>query len=396
MTGQPLHGIDVLDLGQLYNGPYCSLILSYLGADVVKVEPPSGELLRSRVEEGEPPELVMMNSSKRGITLNLKSDDGRDLFTDLVAESDVLVENFAADTMEGLGLGYDTLSEINPGLVYAHGSGFGERGPYRKYPAMDLTIQALGGVMDVTGFPDQPPVKTGIAVADFLGGIHLATGVVSALFRRERTGEGDFVEVSMHDTVYPTLASPLASHFHGEDTLARTGNRHSGLAHCPYNVYETADGYIAVFCVSDEHWVRLTEALDRPDLAADPRFDTNVDRTAHMDEIDAEIEGETRQYERDALAARLREADVPCGPVKSLEEVADDPHLRERGMIHKLDHPDYDGEIGVPGQPIRLAGAPGPEITPSPTRGEHNADILGDWLGLTEAEVERLEDEGAL
>lgn len=393
MPRQPLEGIEVLDLGQLYNGPYCSLMLSYLGADVIKIEPPFGEPLRTRVDEGEPPEMVMVNSSKDGVTLNLKSSRGKRMLKELVKETDVLVENYGVGTMDRLGVGYDTLSEINPELVYAHGSGFGEEGPYQAYPAMDLTIQAIGGVMDVTGFPDGPPVKAGIAIADFLGGIHLATGVLAALYEREQTGEGQFVEVSMHDATYPTMTSPLAAYYHRADAPPRTGNRHSGLAHCPYNVYETQDGYIAVFCVTDKHWRRLLDVLGREDLQDDPRYETNVKRTKRMDEIDAMIEEYTRGYDRDEFAERLREAGVPCGPVKTVSEVADDPHLKERGMIQEVDHPNYDGKIRAHGSPIRLSEADQPEVTPSPTKGQDNYEIYHERLGLTEAEIRELEED---
>lgn len=392
MPSQPLEGIEVLDFGQLYNGPYCSLILSYLGADVIKIEPPFGEALRTRVDEGEPPEMVMMNSSKEGITLDLKSDRGKEMLEEIVKDTDVLVENYAVGTMDELGVGYERLSDINPELIYAHGSGFGEHGPYSENTAMDLTIQAIGGVMDVTGFPDGPPVKAGIAVADFLGGIHLATGVLAALYERQQTGEGQFVEVSMHDAVYPTMTSPLAAHYHGSDAPPRTGNRHSGLAQCPYNVYETADGHIAIFCVTDDHWRRLLDVIGREDLKGDPRYETNVKRTEHMDTIDAMIEEETRQHERDVIAERLRDADVPCGPVKTVKEVSDDPHLRQRGMINDIDHPNYDGDISAHGSPIRLSDSEAPSITPSPTKGEDNYDVYRRRLGLSEAEIRELEE----
>lgn len=391
MRTGPLDGIEVLDLGQLYNGPYCSLMLSYLGADVIKVEPPYGEALRSRVEEGEPPEMVMINATKEGVTLNLKSERGRDMLKEIVKETDVLVENYAVGTMESLGVGYETLSEVNPELVYAHGSGFGEEGPYGDYPAMDLTIQAIGGVMDVTGFPDEPPVKAGVAVADFFGGIHLAAGVLAALYERKETGEGQFVEVSMHDATYPSLTSPLAGHYHGGDIPSRTGNRHSGLAHCPYNVYEASDGYLAIFCVTDKHWELLLDVLGREDLKDTAKYGTNVKRVEHMDEIDEMITAETRGHERDAFAEKLREVGVPCGPVKTIDEVADDPHLRERGMIQDIDHPNYDGDISGYASPIRFGKRDPPEVTPSPTKGENNTEVYGRYLGLSEDEVDQLE-----
>jgi crotonobetainyl-CoA:carnitine CoA-transferase CaiB-like acyl-CoA transferase len=391
-----LDGIDVLDLGQIYNGPYCSMILSYLGANVIKVERPGGEPLRARVEEGEEPAaLVMLNSNKRGVTLDLKHEEGKEMLKDLAEKADVLVENFSTGTMESLGLGYETLSELNPELVYAHGSGYGEEGPYRNYPAMDLTIQAIGGVMDVTGFPDGPPTKAGVAIGDFMGGIHLATGVVSALFHRERTGEGQFVEVSMHDAIYPSLMSPLAAHFEEKDTPSRTGNRHSGLAQAPYNVYEVDDGHIAVFCVRTKHWHSLLEVIDREDLRDDPRFETNVKRAENIDTVDSIIQGHFHGHKRDELVETLLENGVPCGPVRTLEEVVDDPHLKEREMITEIEHPEF-GQITVPGQPIRLSQADLPDIEPSPTKGEDNRDVYREYLNLSAAELDRLEDNGVI
>lgn len=391
MDRQALDGIEVLDLGQIYNGPYCSLLLSYLGANVTKIEPPHGEPLRARVEEGEPPELVMLNSNKKGITLNLKTERGKELFEDLVRDADVLVENFAVDTMERLGLGYDTLKEINPELIYAHGSGFGEDGPYRKYPAMDLTIQAIGGIMEVTGFPDGPPVKAGVAVGDFMGGIHLAAGILTALYQRELTGEGQFVEVSMHDAIYPTLMSPLGAFFNEDDVPPRTGNRHSGLAQSPYNVYETTDGYVAIFGVTNEHWRSLLDVIGRPDLKDDPRFENNYKRARNSDEVDSMVQEWTEQRERDEIVDILLEAGVPCGPVKELPEVADDPHLKARDMINEIDHPNY-GDISVPGLPIRLEDSDLPDIEPSPEKGSDNEEVFGERLGLSPDEIEELRE----
>jgi len=395
MDQQALEDITVIDLGQIYNGSYCSLLLSYLGADVTKVEPPHGEPLRARVDEGEPPEFVMLNSNKKGITINLKTERGKELLKDLVRDADVLVENYAVGTMEGLGLEYETLKEVNPELIYAHSSGFGEDGPYCKFPAMDLTIQAIGGIMDVTGFPDGPPVKAGIAVGDFMGGIHLTAGVLAALYQRELTGTGQFVEVSMHDSVYPTLMSPLAAYFNGDDVPSRTGNRHSGLAQCPYNVYETADGYVAIFGVTDGHWHALLDIIGRPDLKDDPRFESNVKRAQHMDEVDRIVEEWTRKRPRDEIYETLLDGGVPCGPVNELSEVANDPHLKERGMIHDIEHPSF-GDISVPGLPIRLENSELPEIKPSPEKGQDNEEVLSERLGLSASEIESLREDGVI
>ena len=396
MSESILDDVTVIDLGQLYNGAYCSLLLAHLGADVIKVEPPWGEPLRERVVEGEPPELVMLNSSKRGITLNLKADRGKDLFRDLVRDADVLVENYGVGTMDALGLGYEDLSAINPGLVYAHSSGFGESGPKREMLAMDLIVQAVGGVMDVTGFPDGPPVKTGIAPADFLGGTHLFGGIMTALYEREHTGEGQFVETGMYDAIYPSLMSQLGALYKDEDIPHRTGNRHSGLAHCPYNVYETSDGHVALLCSSNAHWESLLRTMGREDLLDEPGYASNVERLKRMDEIDTLVEEWTVEHTREGVVEDLRDAGVPVGPVQTIDEVHEDEHLWERNMIVDIDHPAVDGSIGVPGTPIRLSKTGATDVDPSPTKGRDNHEVYGEELGLAAEEIETLEADGVI
>lgn len=391
---QALENVNVVSLGQIYNGPYCAMLLSYLGAEVVKVEPPDGEVIRSRQVDGEPPSAIMMNSSKRAVTIDLKRERGKELLLDLVEKADILVENYAVGTMDRLDLGYETMSERNPELIYAHSSGFGEEGQYRKYPAMDHTVQAIGGIMDVTGYPENPPVAAGPAISDFVGGIHLLSGILAALYQREHTGEGQFVEVSMHDAVYPTLTSSLSAQYRHPDVPNRTGNRHSGLAHCPYNVYETRDGYLALLCVSERHWETLVDIMGSEELAKE-KYDTTVKRVEHMETVDELIEAWTREQERDEAAMRLLEAGVPCGPVKEIDEVLNDPHLEERGMVTEIDHPAY-GPIRVPGLPMRLEKSEYPDIDPAPSAGQHNAEVLANHLGLSEAEIEALSDDGVI
>lgn len=385
---QPLDDVKVLSLGQIYNGPYCALVLSFLGADVIKVEPPEGETLRERDETSNTPETLMLNSSKRSVTLDLKAPEGKRIFKELVAEADVLVENYGVGTMEGLGLGYDTLSEHTPGLIYAHGSGYGESGEYVEYPAMDLTIQAMTGVMDTTGFPDGPPVKAGVQVADFMGGIHLSAGVLAALYQRQRTGEGQFVEVAMMDAVYPTLLSPMAAHYRSPEAPSRTGNRHSGLAVCPYNVYETTDGHVAIICVTEHHWDRLTRVMGLDHLADEPDFATNLKRRTRMDTVD-EIVGEwTRERTRGEITDLLLDAGVPVGPVKERDEVLFDSHLEGRNMIHEVEHPEH-GTVRVPGSPIVLHGADEPTVSRAHAEGEANEEVYG-ALGYTAEELDEL------
>ncbi|RHW37465.1 CoA transferase [Lysinibacillus yapensis] len=392
-----LEDIVVLDLGQIYNGPYCTLMLAYQGATVIKIEPLTGEILHQRVHDGEiTHSFLMMNSNKYGMALDLKSEEGRNLFLELVKKADVLVENFSLNTMAKLGLDYSTLKEINPRLIYATGKGYGLDGPYANLPAMDVTIQAISGVVTSTGFPEGPPVKTGVAVADFMGGIHLFGGITTALYQREKTGKGQLVEVSMHDTIYPTLASPLAAHYSKRDDIPeRTGNRHSGLAIAPYNIYPTSDGFIAIFCITQKHWENLVTYMNQEDLLTDPRFNSNVNRSKHIDDVDIIVGEWTIQRKKMELVQELREANVPCSPILSIQEVAEDEHLIARKMIRKVTHP-IAGEVSVPGSPIRLYDSPLDEVRPAPLIGEHTDWILKRFLNISDEDLSELHEKNVI
>lgn len=397
VSAGPLAGITVVDLGQIYMAPYATLLMGLAGADVIKVEPLHGEHLRARGDtRGAGYPYVMLNSNKRGITLNLKKERGRELFLSMVERADVLVENFAPGVMDRLGVGASVVMELNPRLIYASGSGYGLSGPYRDYPAMDITVQAMAGVMATTGFPEGPPVKAGPAIADFLGGIHLYGGIMTALYEREKTGRGQLVETAMFDSVFPTLASSLGLLFGSGGTLApRTGNRHSGLSEAPYNVYPTRDGHIALICVSDSHWLALLSAMGRDDLAGEDRFLTLARRAANIDEVDALVSKWTLQFETSRLWELLRERRVPAAPVRGLAEVVADKHLRERGMLQDIDHPDL-GRVTVPNSPFRLSEHPVTTPRPAPRLGEHNAEVLTGWLGVSEDELVQLREEAVI
>jgi CoA:oxalate CoA-transferase len=311
----------------------------------------------------------------------------------MVAKADVLVENFAPGAMERLGVGYDVLREINPRLVYGSGSGFGRSGPNMAYPAMDLTVQAMAGVMNVTGYPDRPPVKAGPALADFFGGVHLYGAIVTALYEREKTGVGRLAEVSMQEAVYASLASNLGLHYsQGNSVPPRTGNRHGGLAEAPYNVYPTEDGHIAIICVNEAHWQSLLKAMQREDLAADPRYRDLKHRVEHMDQIDALVAGFTSQHPKQALFDLLMRHRVPCAPVRNLDEVVNDAHMHQRRALEWVEHPLY-GRVCLPNSPLRFDGVEPMALKPSGELGRDNREVYGDWLGLSDAEVERLAHE---
>jgi len=393
----PLDGVTVIDLSQIYNGPYATFLLATAGAAVIKIEPPGGESLRRRgVVGGAALPFAMLNGCKQSMMLNLKSEGGKAVLRDLVRTADVLVENFAPGVMQRLGLGAEALQAVNPRLIYAQSSGFGSTGPYRDYPAMDLTVQAMAGVMSITGFPDRPPVKAGPALCDFFAGVHLYGAITTALYEREKTGVGRQVEVAMLDAVYPSLSSSLGMHFgSGGDVPPRTGNRHGGLAEAPYNVYPASDGYIAIICVGDTHWRSLLTAMQRQDLADDPRFASLGDRVAHIDAVDELVGDWTRTQSKEALFAHLLAHRVPCAPVRSLDEVVNDPHMHERGSLQWQEHPEL-GRIVVQHSPLRFAGTEPCELVPSRPLGADTQSVLADRLHLSPEAIAALRDENVV
>jgi len=393
----PLRSVTVVDLGQIYNGSYATFLMAQAGARVVKIEPREGEHLRKRGNVGGAGlPFAMLNSNKQCVTLNLKTERGRALLFEMAKRADVVLENFAPGAMERLGCGWSKLREVNPRLIYAQGSGYGQSGPYRDYPAMDLTVQAMAGVMSVTGYADRPPVKAGPAICDFFGGVHLFGAVTTALYEREKTGVGRAVDVSMQEAVYASLSSNLGLYYgSGGNVPMRTGNRHGGLAESPYNVYPTQDGYIAIICVGETHWKSLIQAMGRPELAADPRFASLKTRVANMDAVDEIVSEFTHRFTRQALFELLLKHRVPCAPVRDLDEVVNDPHLLERRALQWIEHPDL-GRIPVQSSPLRFEDADPMPILPSRRLGEDNRVIYGDWLGLSSEEISALEKEAVI
>lgn len=398
MTGTlPFAGVRVLDLTQIYNGPYATFLMAAGGAEVIKVEPPGGEFLRRRDgTSGAFLPFAMLNANKGSVTLNLKTLQGRELFLKMVESADVVAENYAPGVMARLGLGYEDLRARNPRIIMASGSGYGQDGAYRNYMAMDLTVQAMSGVMSVTGYPDGSPTKSGAALCDFFGGVHLYGAISAALFRRERVGEGAWLDISMLEAVYPTMASNMGMLYGPDaDRNPRTGNRHGGLSLCPYNVYPAQDGHIAIICNNDRHWQGLALAMKRSDLIDDPRYATNKARVGIMDEVDDLVGAFTQNYPRAALAEMLQnEFRVPSAPVRTLGEVMSDPALHDRGSLLNIDHPVY-GEITVPRAAIRFADTPNVAYEPSPVCGRDNESFYQS-LGLDAEQRGALREQGVI
>ena len=393
----PLAGITVLDLSHVYNGPYAAFLMALAGATVIKIEPLHGEHLRSRGDLGGADlPFAMLNSNKKPVTLNLKSEKGRELFRELVARADILVENFAPGVMDRLGVGAAELHKFNPRLIYGSSSGYGKDGPYRDYPAMDLVMQAMCGIINSTGFPDQPPVKSGAAVCDFSAGIHLYAAIMTALYERERTGKGRVVEVAMQDAIYASLASNLGMvHARGAAAPERTGNRHGGLGIAPYNVYATSDGYVVLNCPGDHHFRAVLDVMARPELKDDPRFLTRSSRVVHFAAVDELIEKWTKTLTKDEVARRMLAAAVPCAPVRNLTEVMQDENMHARGSLQWIDHPQL-GRVALPHSPLVFEGTARRPLEPSLPLGASNDELFGEWLGHSAEELAAYKAEGVI
>jgi crotonobetainyl-CoA:carnitine CoA-transferase CaiB-like acyl-CoA transferase len=396
-----LSGVRVLDLGQFLSAPRCGQILAEHGADVVKIEPGQGETLRLLVTvAGAERVLSCINTNKRGLRLDLRSPAGRELFLELVKAADVLLENFTPGTMERMGLGYDSLAEANPRLVYASITGYGQTGPLRDRPAFDIIAQASSGIMDALGLAQRPPP---IFFADLVSGAYAALGVVMALFARARTGRGQRVDVSMQDVMY---AHHFRAHSHralGEHEARATavlGRSIDNLMTDPdnplpfWNSYLAADGFVAVVALTDSQWRRLMQAVGRDDLNADPRFANFVTRVrnaaAGIEALSGWMAARTAAEAVDALTA----ARVPCARVCPTSEVNADPQLAAREMLASVEHPRL-GRIDVPGTAIKLSATPGRVARPHPDLGGHTREVLAELLGMGDDELARWKERGA-
>jgi formyl-CoA transferase len=395
-----LAGVKVLDLTQFEAGPSCTELLAWLGADVVKVESPKmgdqGRWLLTEKGGVDSYYFMLLNANKRSITLNLKHERGKRIFLDLVRKFDILAENFSLGTLEGLDLGYESLREINPRLIYLTVKGFGTSGPYSRYKAFDMIAQASGGSMAMTGFPDSPPVKPGPMIGDTGTGLHAACGVLAAYIQRQRTGRGQKVEVSMQEAVVNFARVGFKDTYVTGKPAARTGNRVSGGA--PGDVFKCSPGgdndYVYVLCTTPDMWQSLCRAIGRPDLAADERFRDYGERYRNVEALNVIIAEWTARHTKHEVMRFLGEAGVPCGKVLDSVELLNDPHMRERGMIATVRHP-VRGEFTMPGCPVRLEDSP-VELESAPLLGQHNREVYGELLGLGESELEELKSEGVL
>lgn len=394
-ANQPLNGLKVVDLTQIYQGPYAAFLMASAGADVVKVEPPGGERMRGAGGERTPMAFAMLNSNKRSITLNLKSQQGQDLLRELVQEADVLLENYAPGTLDKLGLGWDDLHKLNPKLIYVSGTGYGLTGEDSDLLAMDHTIQAASGIMSATGDPDQPPSRAGGAPCDIMGGIHMYAGAMSALVGRGINGKGTRVEISMLESMYFTLCSEFTAYYAAGGKLPTRNSARSPSGVCPYGRYRCKDGWLAIISVAEGHWQSILDTIGREDLKDNADYANSARRLRREAEVNGLIEEWTSKRTKADAYAALRAARVPVAPVRTIEEVQELPHLHERGMLHRLTHPDL-GDVILPSSPIRFSDYDAATVTPFPQPGEHNLEVLNEWLDLSKTEVTNLEATGAL
>lgn len=395
-TQNALEGLRILDLTRYEAGPTCTLLLAFMGAEVIKLECPRRGAAMRRVfhERGNKEDLyfVLLNLNKKSVCLDLETDSGQRIFRQLIAHADVLVENAGSEKLRCWGLAPDQLDGLNPRLILASVSGYGSYGPYAGYPALDMTAQAMGGMMSITGERDDAPLRCGATVADSAGGANLALGIMAALFRREKTGRGSRIEVSLQDSVLNLGRSLLGSHIAYGSKAPRMGNSLKDVV--PWNVYPARDGHVAICVISQRLFRRLAVVLDQEAVFDGLGIRSIEDRAKHRKTIDKAIASWTAPLPRSEILERLAAEGIPCGPVLDSMEIARDPHLLERETVVEVDHPQW-GRIKVLGSPVKFMGEKVP-VTCCPRLGEHTLEVLRSWLNTSEDEINDLYGQGTI
>lgn len=399
-----LRGVRVVDFTQFEAGPSSTEALAWLGAEVVKIENPKtgdpGRRLRPGQPDDDPYYFHMFNANKKSITLNLKSPRGLSLVRDLLRKADVCVENMAPGTIERLGLGYDDVRAINPGIIYCQVKGFGTGSPYEKNLAFDMIAQATGGTISVTGEKGRGPVKPGLSLGDTGTGMTMAITILGALHKRAKTGEGHRLQVAMQDAMLHYMRTNFSTQAKSGRAVQRDGTHSGGGSNAPSGLYPCAPGgpndyvWIMTSRANPEHWARLCTVMGREELIGDSRFATPRDRVKNTDELDAIIAAWTRTRSKHDAMAQVGGAGIPAGAVLDTMELQNDPTFEERGIMQVMQHPKH-APFKMPAWPVRVDGKP-PKVEPSPLLGQHTADVLTDWLGLRTSDVEALKAEGVV
>ena len=393
---KPLDDLFIVDLSRILSGPVCTMVLADMGAEVIKIEPPP---LGDDSRQWGPPFIggistyfLSVNRNKKSLGLNLKSAEGRQILWKLIERADVLIENFRPGVLDRLGFGYEAVAKANPRTVYCSISGFGHTGPCRDRPGYDVIAQGESGMMDLTGYPDGPPTKVGASLADVVAGLYAVQGILFALLARHRTGEGQHVDVSLLDGMVSTLTYQALIYLSTGRSPKRMGSRHPSIV--PYECFEAKDGYVNVAVTNQKQWENFCRVLGFPELAPDPRFEEMKARLAHCHELRPIIERVLSTMTRAEVIALMSGAGIPAGPINTVGEILEDPHLRAREMIVELTHPEY-GPLRVLGMPIKPSGTPATVQNAPPRFGEHNQEVLT-LLGFREEAIERLLKSGVV
>lgn len=394
----PLDNIRILDLSRDLAGPFCSMILADLGAEVIKVEiPERGDEARSWGPPfigGESAYFLSVNRNKKSVTINLKMEEGKEILYKMVGKSDVFLENFRWGVAERLGIHYEKISKINPRIIYCSISGFGHTGPYRDRPAYDIIIQGMSGIMDITGEDSRPPVKVGVSITDLGAGMYAAIAILSAILARERSGKGQWIDISLLDSAVSLLTNVAANYFATGVAPRRMGSAHPNIA--PYQCFKAADGkYLTLAVGNDEIWKRFCRALGLEKLIDDPEFTTNPKRVQNREKLVSVLSEIFLTKKRDEWVKFLLERGVPCGPVNTLEEVFRDPQIRERNMLVEIKHPKA-GKIKQIGIPIKFSQINLDVQSSPPLLGQHTEDVLKNLLNMSSQEINRLKEKGVI
>ena len=393
---QPLKGIRVLDLSRVLAGPYCTMVLGDLGAEVIKVEPPEGDETRGwgpPFAGGESAYYLCVNRNKRDIVINLKTDEGKSILRELARQSDVLVENFRPGTLEKFGLDFETLHRLNPKLIYCSITGFGQTGSMKDKPGYDFMIQASGGLMSITGEPDGEPMKTGVAVVDLFAGQNAIIAILAALQARTFTGEGQHLDIALFDSQLGWLANVASNYLISGKLPKRHGNAHANIV--PYQSFQANDGWFAIAVGNDRQFVRLCELIEKPEISVDEKFATNSARVQNREEIIALLASVFKMNSVVEWLRKLDEAEIPCGPINNFDQVFSMPQVAEREMLVKMEHPTI-GSLPLVGSPLKMSDTPVEYRLPPPLMGEHTEDVLIHVLGYSAEMVKELQDHGCI
>ncbi|MBW2367408.1 MAG: CoA transferase [Deltaproteobacteria bacterium] len=395
---EALKGVRVVDFTRVLSGPFCTAMLADMGAEVIKIEGPKGGADLARLDNGvtingEALYFMTLNRNKKGIQLNLKKKEGIEIVKKLVKISDVVVENNRPGVMEKLGIAYEDLKKINPSIIYAAISGFGRKSPFEHHPAFDIVAQAMSGIMSVNGFPENPPTKVGVALGDTASAIYTAFGIVVALYARKVYGIGQYIDVSMVDSIFSLLDMNLLKYLANGEVPTRIGSRHP--TSYPFDAFEASDGYFVIGTATEKAFSNLCAMMGKPELHDQEEFKTDKARSTHADKLKPIIEQWSRQFTVEQVLEKLNAAMVPAGPVYDIGRIAESEHVKVREMLAEIDHP-VAGKVKVVATPVKLSETPAVVTRPSPLLGQHTEQVLEKTLGYTRGEIETLKAQNVI